>query len=127
MKIAIPATEESILCPHFGHAPFFAVIEINESNTEILSSKLLKPEMGGHAAVPPWLKSLGVIKMIAGGLGSLAIENLNNNSIDVYYGAPELPIAEIVHQFLNNTLQLNPKPCDHKHDHDCEHGDHHHG
>ncbi len=121
MKIAIPATEERILCPHFGHAPYFAVIETNDATKEIIKTTLLQPEMGGHAAVPPWLKSLGVKCLIAGGLGNLAIENLNNHDIDVFYGAPELPVDEIVRQFMTDELELNPQPCNHKHDHDCSH------
>lgn len=127
MKIAIPSTEENILCPHFGHAPMFAIININDSTKEIVSTTLLKPEMGGHSAVPPWLKTMQVSKLIAGGLGSLAIENLNNHNIDVYYGAPELPVNEIVQLFLKDELVLNPQPCNHKHDHECEHAEHHHG
>lgn len=126
MKLALPATEEGILCPHFGHAPRFAVVETDDNTKTIAKTILLRPEMGGHAAVPPWLKSLSVSKLIAGGLGNLAIENLNNHGIDVYYGAPELPVEELVSRFLSDTLVLNPKPCDHTHDHDCPHGDHQH-
>jgi len=124
MKIAIPATEESILCPHFGHAPLFAILELNTENKEIISTTLLKPEMGGHAAVPPWLKSLGVTALIAGGLGALAIENLNNNGIDVFYGAQELNVNEIASLWMKDELELNPQPCNHTHDHDCEHHSH---
>jgi predicted Fe-Mo cluster-binding NifX family protein len=127
VKIAIPSTEESVLCPHFGHAPYFAVVEISDKTKEIVSTTLLKPDMGGHAAVPPWLKSLGVSSLIAGGLGSLAIENLNTHDIDVFYGAPELPISEIVRLYLKDELVLNPQPCSHTHDHDCEHTEHQHG
>lgn len=126
MKIAIPATEDSILCPHFGHAPYFAVIEVNTETKKIIETTLLKPEMGGHSAVPPWLKSLGVSSLIAGGLGSLAIENLNKHEINVFYGAPELPVNRIVELWMKDELELNPQPCNHTHDHDCEHMDHHH-
>lgn len=126
MKIALPATEQGILCQHFGHAPRFAVVEIDDNSKTIVNTNLLQPEMGGHSAVPPWLKSLGITKLIAGGLGKPAIDNLNNHGIDVYYGAPELPVEELVRQFLTDTLVLNPQPCDHTHDHDCQHGEHHH-
>ncbi len=126
MKVAIPSTEEQILCPHFGHAPGFAVVEINDSIKEIVGTVLLIPDMGGHAAIPPWLKSLGVSTLIAGGLGAPAIENLNANGIDVLYGAPELPVNEIVKLWITDKLVLNPKPCNHNHDHDCAHGEHQH-
>ena len=124
MKIAIPATEEQVLCPHFGHAPYFAVVEVDNATRRIGVIQLLKPEQGGHAAVPPWLRDLGVTTLIAGGLGQLAIENLHRHGIDVQYGAPELPVAQIAEHWLQGTLTLNPRPCDHKHDPDCEHGQH---
>lgn len=127
MKIAIPSTEESILCPHFGHAPLFAVIELDIEKKAIISTSLLKPEMGGHAAVPPWLKTLGVSSLIAGGLGQLAIENLNNHGIEVFYGAPELHVNQVAELWMNDRLELNPQPCNHTHDHDCEHSEHTHG
>jgi len=124
IKIAIPANELEVLYPHFGHAPYFAIIEINDNTKEIVNTTLLKPELGGHEAVPPWLKSLGVSKLIAGSLGNLAIENLNTHCIDVYYGAPELPVKELVSLWLKNELVLNPQPCNHSHDHECEHTGH---
>lgn len=127
MKIAIPATEESILCPHFGHAPCFAIVEINPLTKEIINTTLLHPEMGGHAAVPPWLKSIGVENLIAGGLGSLAIDNLNKHEINVFYGAPELHVNKIAELWMKDELELNPQPCNHTHDHDCAHTEHHHG
>jgi predicted Fe-Mo cluster-binding NifX family protein len=127
VKIAIPSNEEGILYPHFGHAPAFAVLEVDESTKQIIETKLTVPEMGGHAAVPPWLNSLGVSVLIAGGLGAAAIENLNHHNIDVYYGASELPVQEVVTQWLAGNLKLDPRPCSHQHGHDCGHGDHQHG
>lgn len=119
MKIAIPATEQGILCPHFGHAPRFAIVETDEQTVQ--NTNLLTPDQGGHAAVPPWLQTLGVSCLIAGGLGAKAIENLNLHGIDVHYGAPELPVETIAEMWLKQTLHLDPHPCDHKPDHDCGH------
>ncbi len=127
IKIAIPSNEMAILYPHFGHAPLFAIVEVNEDSKEITEVQLLHPELGGHEAVPPWLKSLGVTALIAGGLGKPAIDNLNTHCIDVFYGAPELSVKELVGLWLKNELILNPQPCNHSHDHECEHTEHHHG
>ncbi len=127
MKIAIPANEDKTLCPHFGHAPFFAVLELEGPGQGVKSLQLLQPEQGGHSAVPPWLNSLGVMALIAGGLGQLAIENLNRHGIEVHYGAPELPVEEIARLWLAGELKLNPRPCTHTHDHDCSHEGHTHG
>jgi len=53
MKIAIPANEQGILYPHFGHAPYFAIVDVEEETKRITNISLQKPELGGHAAVPP--------------------------------------------------------------------------
>lgn len=124
MKIAIPSTEEKFLCPHFGHAPYFAIIDIDDLQRKIINVEIKQPEQGGHEGVPPWLQSLQVTVLVAGGLGKMAIDNLQKNMIDVYYGAPELPVAEIALLWLADELTLNPQPCNH--DHDCDHQDHKH-
>lgn len=121
MIIAIPSSEQGVLYPHFGHAPRFAIVE-TEGET-VVGTQHLCPEQGGHAAVPPWLKALGVSCLIAGGLGAKAIENLNLHDIDVHYGAPELPVQSIAELWLKGSLRLDPRPCDHKHDHDCAHSE----
>jgi predicted Fe-Mo cluster-binding NifX family protein len=121
MKIAIPSTEESILCPHFGHAPCFAIIEIETTQKTILNVEIMQPEQGGHEGIPPWLKSMNVTALIAGGLGKMAIDNLQKHDIEVFYGAPELPVKEIAQLWMNDNLNLNPQPCNHTHDHNCEH------
>jgi predicted Fe-Mo cluster-binding NifX family protein len=125
MKIAIPAFENGTLCPHFGHAPNFAVADVNTETKEINSIELLVPKMGGHEALPPWLKSLGVTVLIAGGIGARAIEFLCANQITVVAGAPELPIREVVTQWLAEQLNLNPQPCNHVHTEGCDHEHHH--
>jgi predicted Fe-Mo cluster-binding NifX family protein len=126
MKIAIPAYENQTLCPHFGHAPNFAIIEVNDETKQVNSIELLVPEMGGHEAVPPWLKSLGVSVLVAGGIGQRAIDNLQAHQITVLYGAQEKPVKEITEEFLNNKLTMEPRPCNHIHHDNCEHHDHEH-
>lgn len=121
MKIAIPASENNVLCPHFGHAPLFAIIELKPELKQVLDVKVLKPEKGGHAAIPPWLAEMGVSVLIARGLGAAAIDNLNQHQIKVHYGAPELPVEEIARKWMEGSLSLDPRPCTHNHDHDCSH------
>lgn len=117
MIIAIPATEEQILCPHFGHAPFFAIISADESTHEITSIALLKPEIGGHDALPPWLLSLGVHIVIAGGIGKPAIENLQTHQIKVVCGSYEHPVMQVVTQYLSGDLLTSPRECNHGSEH----------
>ena len=120
MIIAIPATEDNILCPHFGHAPYFAIIAADESTHAITTLSLLQPTVSGHEALPLWLKSLGVELLIAGGIGKPAIENLREHNINVVCGAYEHPCSQVVSQYLSGNLLTSPKECDHKHDHACD-------
>lgn len=118
MIIAIPANEDKTLCSHFGHAPRFAIIK-TDADKNIVSAELLEHEGGGHKALPPWLKSLGVELLIAGGLGAPAMENLNAHGIAVLAGAPPLDTEEVVRLFLSGKLENRYTPCNH-------HGEHHH-
>ncbi|HOM25340.1 MAG TPA: NifB/NifX family molybdenum-iron cluster-binding protein, partial [Thermosynergistes sp.] len=52
------ATYKDAVCPHFGHAPEFRLVEID-------GNKVVKEEVHsnpGHVpgALPKWMKSLGV-------------------------------------------------------------------
>ncbi len=119
MKIAIPANENKTLCPHFGHAPFFAIIDLYQETKEVNTIELIAPSMGGHEAVPPWLKSLGVTLMIAGGIGQKAIDFVAANGITLIAGVPELPITEVVNLWLNDKLVSQFTPCNHTHEEGC--------
>ena len=123
MIIAMPATAESILCPHFGHAPMFAFLDIdeNEHGPIIKNVELIAPEQGGHDAIPPWLAKRNVSILIAGGIGQAAIENCKKNMIKVVYGAPELPVATIAMQWLEKALSLSPHSCNHSCGNTCGH------
>ncbi len=123
MKIAIPVTSNNQIEDHFGQCEFYNVYTILDN--KIIDIKSLESEQGCgcKSNIANVLKEQGVTIMLAGGIGSGAINVLNSVDIKVVrgcYGAPN----EIVYQYLAGMLQDNGESCQHHenhhgHDHVC--------
>ncbi len=89
MRIAIPVEEnrgiDSPVCEHFGRAPYFAVVEIGEGgvSVEVRENPLLEHTEG---ALPEFLKSWGVERIVAYRMGTKAQEFFRRFGIDVGLG-----------------------------------------
>ncbi len=122
MKLAIPV-ENGLLCSHFGHAPQFAIVEIEENNVKASSLKTPPPHEPG--VLPRWLKELGVSHVICGGIGARAVELLNQAGIEVTAGVSPQDPAMVVEAFLSGGLQGASGPTcsghEHGHRHSCAH------
>ncbi|MDY6837697.1 MAG: NifB/NifX family molybdenum-iron cluster-binding protein [Thermodesulfobacteriota bacterium] len=101
MTIAIPVAEGS-LAAHFGHAPQFAIVQVE--NQEITRKNLLTPPSHEPGLLPHWLHQLGVEVIIAGRMGHRALALLGQEGIEVITSAPSLVPEELVHQYLSHTL-----------------------
>jgi predicted Fe-Mo cluster-binding NifX family protein len=110
MKFAIPLAEGK-LTAHFGHCQEFALVEV-EAN-QIKSKETLVPPPHEPGVLPKWLHELGTNVIIAGGMGSRALDLFAQNNIEVIVGALALTPAELVQQYLDNTLQTGSNVCDH--------------
>ena len=119
MKIAIPV-ENGMLCPHFGHAPKFAIVEI--ADNKVVNSQILEPPPHEPGSLPKWLKELGVTKVICGGIGARAVELLNNAGIEVIAGVQPMDPAKAVEELLADRLKGATGPTCSGHGH----GDGHH-
>ncbi len=119
-RIAIPL-ENGVLCAHFGHCEEFAIIDV--VNNVITEIKALTPPEHVPGLYPKWIGELDVTDVIAGGMGQKAITLFNQESINVFVGAPANKALELVSDFLANKLNLNANYCNHddKHDHNCQH------
>ncbi len=101
MKIAIPI-ENGMLCPHFGHAPKFAIVEV--SGGAIGASQLLEPPPHEPGSLPKWLKGLGVTQVICGGIGARAVQLLQEAGIQVSAGVSPQDPAKVVEDLLAGRL-----------------------
>ncbi len=111
MRFAVPCAEGK-LCMHFGHCQTFAIIDVDENN-QITKTEEIVPPPHEPGLLPKWLGERGVTHIIAGGMGQKAQSLFMQNSINVVVGAIEGTAAELVGQFLDNTLKTGTNACSH--------------
>lgn len=109
-KIALPVTQ-GLLDAHFGHCRQFALVDIEEN--EIKETQWVDAPPHQPGLLPPWLAERGVTDIIAGGMGQRAIQLFNDKRINVFVGAPQRPVKELVDGFLQGTLSFSANYCDH--------------
>jgi predicted Fe-Mo cluster-binding NifX family protein len=115
MKIVITAESnnglESMVAQHFGHAPFFILVDIKDHTAETVQA-VANPFNQGHAPgqVPEFIKSYGVNVMLSGGMGGRAIQFFNQVGIEVATGA-QGTVQQALENYLGGSLQ-GAAPCD---------------
>jgi len=118
MKIAIPIYEGN-LSEHFGHCQQFAIFEIDTETKSVVSQELHDPPAHEPGSLPAWLHNLEVTTVIAGGIGTKAIQFFQQYGIEVRPGAPVLPPDELVRQLLEGSLQTAYSPCNNNEHQGC--------
>ncbi|MEI7848092.1 MAG: NifB/NifX family molybdenum-iron cluster-binding protein [Chloroflexota bacterium] len=115
MKIAITAENnnglESVVAQHFGHAPFFMMVDVENGEVTAVQS-VANPFAEAHqpGQIPGFIHEQKVNVMLSGGMGGRAIEFFEQYSIKTATGA-----SGTVRQSLENYLggQLKEAaPCD---------------
>lgn len=112
LVIAIPVTG-GLLCTHFGHCEWFALLEVDVANRQILNSRQLAPPAHQPGTLPRWLHQQGVNLVVAGGMGRRAQDIFDAQGIGVIIGAPAGRPDEIVRSYLDGTLRPGENICDH--------------
>jgi len=97
-KIAIPIAEGRLF-PSFGKATEFAIFHIQ--NQQIIKKEILHPSSHGPDVLPDWLHDLGVSIIIAGNMGSRAMENFRVKGTTVITGSSSVSPDELVQQHLS--------------------------
>ena len=98
IKIAIPISEGRLF-PSFGKATEFAIFHIQ--NQEIIKKEILHPPPHGPDVLPDWIHDLGVSVIIAGNMGSKAMENFEAKGTTVITGSSSTSPDELVQQHLS--------------------------
>ena len=130
--IAVPVTDPGqnpYVFPHFGRAPFFAIVEIDGNSFRVL--KIFKNEYAtyghgqGHGRlIVEELAIQGIEAVVVAGIGSGAFHRLKGLGIKIYV----LPrrekglysLEEAIKMFIENRLGEALEPVEHeehKHDH----------
>ncbi|NJK85463.1 MAG: dinitrogenase iron-molybdenum cofactor biosynthesis protein [Bacteroidales bacterium] len=117
MKIAIP-TRGNQVDNHFGHCEAFTVYEINEN--QIISTEIV-PSLQGcgcKSNIANVLQNKGVNVMLAGNMGSGAVNVLNNHGIKIFRGCSG-DVKQLIDKYLNGQIGDSGETCNHH--------NHHHG
>ena len=109
-KIAIP-TANGVLFSHFGRAPEITIFTVVAGM--VAATEVLKAPEHEHGVLPRFLAGLNCTDVICGGIGAGAVELLNQLGIKIHGGAPELPVAQIMEQYLNGTIVFGDSTCSH--------------
>jgi len=123
MKIAISSNDnaglESTVSGHFGHCPFFTIVNIDDKKLADIQA-LENPFAQGHQPfeIPAFLQSQGVQVIMSGGMGGRAIDFFKQNGIEVITGCTG-SVKESLDNYLAGNIS-SAKPCD-------ESVEHHHG
>ena len=104
------ATEGKMVCPHFGHAPHFTIVEISDGNV-VKTDTVPSP---GHApgALPAWMKERNVDIVISGGMGPKAKALFTQYGIDTLTVEPE-EIDTVIKNYLEGNVKEGPGACNH--------------
>jgi len=123
-KIAVPVTSDDQIDEHFGHCEFYNVYTISDNN-EIVEIQRIKSEQvcGCKSNIAVTLAQSGVSVMLAGGIGSGAINVLNSAGIEVVRGCSGNS-SVIVKQFVEGLVRDDGSVCQ-KHEHHHNGGHHH--
>jgi ATP-binding protein involved in chromosome partitioning len=97
-KIAIPIAEGRLF-PSFGKATEFAIFHIQ--NQQIIKKEILHPPSHAPNVFPDWLHDLGVSVIIAGNMGSKAMENFRAKGATVITGSSSISPDELIQQHLS--------------------------
>ena len=129
MKICIPTTSDGKLCGHFGHCDSFMFAEIDPETKRIISVEKKVPEEGISCQSASWISEQGVSKVLAGGMGGRPMMIFAQNGVEVVTGCSELPVLDVIRNYLSNTLETGENACGgegHNHSHCHHHGEGHH-
>jgi predicted Fe-Mo cluster-binding NifX family protein len=116
MKIAV-ASEGEMVTEHFGYCESFSIFEA-ENNKIVKSETIANP---GHKPgfLPNFLNDRGVNVIIAGGMGSGAIEIFDEKGIEVVTGARGNAKAA-AEQYISGKLKSKGSVCnEHQHHDEC--------
>ena len=112
MRIAIPVTDGK-LSAHFGHCEESAVVDVDEQTKEIARVAKLLPPAHEPGVLPKWLGEQKADVIIAGGMGQRARQLFAENNISVIVGASAQDPAQLVKDYLDDTLEIGVNVCNH--------------
>ncbi|MCF8085546.1 MAG: P-loop NTPase [Desulfohalobiaceae bacterium] len=112
LRIAVPVAGGR-LCQHFGHCEQFALMDADPDNSHIGDATYLNPPPHEPGVLPKWLAEQGVDVVLAGGMGSRAIDHFSDAGVKVVTGVAVMSPEELARSYMENTLTAGENACTH--------------
>ena len=115
MKIAITAESnnglESMVAQHFGHAPYFILVDVEDGQVSATQS-VANPFVNGHAPgqIPGFIQEQKANVMLSGGMGGRAIQFFEQAGVQTATGASGT-VRQALESYLGGAL-TEAAPCD---------------
>ena len=119
IKIAVPTEESGIdakICPHFGHAKMFVLVDVDDQTKEIKKvDKLVNPphEQGGCIRPVMLLKDQGITAIILTGIGGRPLMGFIQNNVLVFQGIDGTVSQNITAMLEKKLPQVTQSLCNH--------------
>ena len=121
-RIVIPVSDEngldSVLSQHFGRAPFYAIIDLDENGKVIGKGTIANSSehFGGVGLPPERIMQLKPKALVTYGLGSKALQMFQAGGVGVLR-TDATTVQGVVKAYNNNELQELTTGCSHSHNH----------
>jgi predicted Fe-Mo cluster-binding NifX family protein len=121
-RLVIPVTEEkgldSGLSQHFGRAPFYAIIDLDDNGKIIGKDNIANTSehFGGVGLPPDRIMQLKPKALVTYGLGSRALEMFQEGGVAVLRTEAST-VKGVIDAYNNNELQELTTGCGHTHNH----------
>ena len=129
VKIVIPIEglfeEKSVIFPHFGRAPNFAVAEVRENGTldSISYVKNTGEHFGGHGKAMTIVSEVKPDVLVVKGMGPRGLEAFQNIGVSVMTGDANT-VGEAIDDYINGRLVELTEGC-HEARHHTDYGTEH--
>jgi len=121
-RLVIPVTEEkgldSGLSQHFGRAPFYAIIDLDDNGKIIGKGTIANTSehFGGVGLPPDRIMQLKPKALVTYGLGSRALQMFQEGGVAVLRTEAST-VKGVIDAYNNNELQELTTGCGHTHNH----------
>ena len=109
VKIAISTSQNEVF-PHFGRAPEFTFITIDEENKKVIKKEVLSNPGHTIGSIPQFINDQGAKYMISGGMGHRAQAFFNQFGIETIVGISG-NINDVIKKILDGTLESGESIC----------------
>ncbi|MFN4190076.1 MAG: NifB/NifX family molybdenum-iron cluster-binding protein [Pseudothermotoga sp.] len=125
LRIIVPTLDGSTISSHFGRAPYFAVVDLDENGNVIKIDKLQNrsDHFGGFEKPKDVLLTLNPTALIVQHMGPGALEAFERAGVAVFRTDTH-SVEEVIKDYRDNKLEKLTEGCFHSKQeahHDCSH------